>query len=304
MELRQLRYFVAVAEHRSFTRAAESQFVSQPALSQQIQALERELDVALFDRLGRRVDLTAAGRVLHDHARAVLREVDNARSAIDDVRGALRAEIAIAAIQTAHVSFLVDVIARMRSTHPGVVVRVREERSEAVTGLVRQGAVQLGLTYVPLEDAEGVEWSELFDEELVLVTPDDDARAGTTMRTAEVSDLPLVVPPGGYCLRGGVDAALAEAGARQRVVAEITAIEAICEAVRAGVGYAILPARYIVPRAEREGLGVVRLVDPTPVRTVGVVWSTERHRCAASVAFGRALESGLSSRDSLPCHPA
>lgn len=290
MELRQLRYFVAVAEHRNFTRAAESQFVSQPALSQQIQALERELDVALFDRLGRRVELTAAGRVLHDHARSVLREVDNARSAMDDVRGALRAEISIAAIQTAHVSFLVDVIARMRRTHPGVVVRVREERSEAVPELVRAGEVQLGLTYVPLVSVEGVEWSELFDEELVLVTPGDDARAGMSMCTAEVGDLPLVVPPGGYCLRGGVDAALAEAGARQRVVAEITAIEAICEAVRAGVGYAILPARYIVPRAAREGLGVVRLVDPTPVRTVGVVWSTERHRCAASVAFGRALE--------------
>lgn len=293
MELRQLRYFVAVADHRNFTRAAESQFVSQPALSQQIQALERELDVVLFNRLGRRVELTAAGRVLHDHARSVLREVDNARSAMDDVRGALRGEIAIAAIQTAHVSFLVDVIAQMRRSHPGVVVRVREERSDAVPELVRAGEVQLGLTYVPLADTEGVEWNELFDEELVLVTPGDDARAGQSMCTAELGDLPLVVPPGGYCLRGGVDAALAEAGARQRVVAEITAIEAICEAVKAGVGYAILPARYIVPRAEREGLGVVRLTDPTPVRTVGVVWSTERHRCAASVAFGRALGGEL-----------
>jgi LysR family cyn operon transcriptional activator len=178
MELRQLRYFLAVAEHRNFTRAAESQFVSQPALSQQIQALERELDVVLFNRLGRRVELTAAGRVLHDHARAVLREVDNARSAVEDVRGALRAEISIAVIQTANVSFLVDVIARMRRTHPGVVVRVREERSEAVPELVRAGEVQLGLTYVPLEDSDDVEWNELFDEELVLVTPGDDARGG------------------------------------------------------------------------------------------------------------------------------
>src|SRR5690606_19324185 len=288
MELRQLRYFVAVADHRNFTRAAESQFVSQPALSQQIQALERELDVVLFNRLGRRVELTAAGRVLHDHARSVLREVDNARSAMDDVRGALRGEIAIAAIQTAHVSFLVEVIAQMRHSHPGVVVRVREERSDGVPVLVRAGEVQQGLSYVQLADTEGEEWNELFDEELVLVTPGDDARARQSMCTAELADLPLVVPPGGYCLRGGVDAALAEAGARQRVVAEITAIEAICEAVKAGVGYAILPARYIVPRAEREGLGVVRLTDPTPVRTVGGGGSTERHRCAARVAFGRA----------------
>lgn len=285
MDIRQLRYFLAVAEHGHFTRAARTQYVSQPALSQQILALERELGVALFDRLGRRVELTAAGRVLREHARVVLREVENARAAIDDVRGAVRAEIVIAAIQTANVSFLVDVIARFRTTHPGVVVRVREERMAVVPELLRAGEAQLGLTYVPVVEPNGLETRELFVEELVLVMPADDRRAGTTLRTRELQDLPLVVPPGGYCLRGGVDAALAEAGARQRVVAEIAAIEGICEAVRSGVGYAILPARYIVPRADRERLALARLVEPTPRRTVGIVRSTERHLCAASAAF-------------------
>jgi len=298
MDLRQLRYFLAVAEHRHFTRAAEAQYVSQPALSQQIQSLERELEVALFDRLGRRVELTAAGRVLEHHARAVLREAENARAAIDDVRGAVRAEITIAAIQTANVSFLVDIIARFRITRPGVVVRVREERSQSIPDLLRSGDAQLGLTYVPVADDAGLEQHELFDEELVLVMPADDARAGTTMRTRDVQDVPLVVPPGGYCLRGGVDMALAEAGARQRVVAEIAAIEGICAAVRAGVGCAILPARYIMPRAEREEVSVARLVDPTPRRTVGVVHSVERHMCAASRAFMEELLRDVPGRAS------
>lgn len=289
MEFRQLRYFLAVADHGHFTRAAQAQFVSQPALSQQIQALERELGVPLFDRLGRRVELTAAGRVLRDHARAVLREVENARAAVDDVRGAVRAEIVIAAIQTANVSFLVDVIAKFRQTHPGVVVRVREERTPAISELLLTGEAQLGLTYLPVMEPNSLEARELFVEELVLVIPADDVRAGTTMRTRELQELPLVVPPGGYCLRGGVDSALAEAGARQHVVAEITTIEGICAAVRAGVGFGILPARYIVPRAEREQLGVARLVDPTPRRTVGIVRCTERHLCAASAAFMQEL---------------
>lgn len=94
---------------------------------------------------------------------------------------------------------------------------------------------QLGVTYVGAEESDGLETRELHVEELVLVLPMDDARAGTSLRTRALQDLPLVVPPGGYCLRGGVDAALAEAGARQHVVAEITAIEAICAAVRAGM---------------------------------------------------------------------
>lgn len=290
MELRQLRYFLAVAEHRHFTRAARSLYVSQPALSQQVRALELELGTPLFDRLGRQVELTAAGRILVEHARAVLREIENARAAVDDVRGAIRGEIVIAAIQTANVGFLVDVIARFRGQHPGVVIRAREERTDAIPALLHSGEAQLGLTYLPTAEPDGLESRELFVEELVLVVPADDGRAGTTMPTRALQDLPLVVPPGGYCLRGGVDAALAEAGARQRVVAEITAIEAICAAVRARIGYAVLPAGYIVPRAAREQLGIARLTDPTPRRTVGVVHSKARHLCASSRAFLQELE--------------
>lgn len=285
MELRQLRYFVAVADERHFTRAARTQFVSQPALSQQIQALEREVGAPLFDRLGRHVELTAAGRVLLEHARRVLREVENARAALEDVRGGVRGDLTIATIQTANVGFLVDVIARFHQTHPGVMVRVREERSDAVASVLRAGGAQLGLAYVPLEDAEDLCWTELYTEELVLVVPADDPRAATSMATGQVADVPLIVPPGGYCLRQGVNDVLSEAGARQNVVAEIAAIEGICAAVRSRMGCAILPARYVIPRAQREGLGVVRLIDPTPRRRVGFVASTQRYVCTATAAF-------------------
>lgn len=289
MELRQLRYFVAVADHRHFTRAAEAQFVSQPALSQQIQALERDVGAPLFDRLGRRVELTAAGRVLLEHARRVLREVENARAALEDVRGGVRGELTIATIQTANVGFLVDVIARFRRSHPGVMVRVREERSDAVAGILRSGGAQLGLAYLPVENAEGLRSSDLYVEELVLVVPIDDPRSGTSMPTRDVADIPLIVPPGGYCLRSGINTVLVEAGARQNVVAEIAAIDGICAAVRCGIGCALLPAHYVLPRAAREGLGVVRLVEPMPQRMIGVLGSTERYMCAATAAFAAEL---------------
>jgi DNA-binding transcriptional LysR family regulator len=290
MELRQLRYLVAVAEHAHFTRAAESLYVSQPALSQQISALERELDVPLFDRLGRRVELTAAGRVLHDHALRIIRETENALAAVGDLRGNVRGDLTVSAVQTANVSFLVDAIAHFHTLHPGVVVRVREDRADNVFQAVLGGQANLGLTYLDGEPNEGLEAHPLYVEDLVLVVPRGHALAGTTLRTSDLGSLPLVVPPGGYCLRQGIDSVLSEAGATQNVVAEITAIEGICSAVRAGMGLSVLPARYILPRAEREGLATARLVNPVPQRTIAVIRATDRHACTATRAFLRTLQ--------------
>lgn len=302
MDLRQLRYFVAVAREEHVTRAARALHVSQPALSQQIASLERELDLPLFDRVGRGVVLTAAGRVLREHAERILLEADNARTAMDDLRGTLRGEVSLAAIQTANVTFLVEAMARFRETHPGVVVRVREERAERVVELVREGEVGLGVSYLPPDSGEGLEVEPLHVEELVLVVPGGHPLAGSDLPTRRVSEFPLVVPPGGYCLRSGIDSALEEGGARQRVVAEIAAIEGICEAVRAGVGVAILPARYLEPPGRRQGLGVVRLVDPVPRRSVGVIRSADRHACTATRAFLGVLREAMSQtvREPLP----
>lgn len=289
MDLRQLNYFLAVARHEHMTRASRALFVSQPALSQQIAALERDLGIPLFDRVGRGLELTAAGRVLQARAQRIVEEVDSARAALDDLRGTVRGEIVVAAIQTAGATVLVQAMTGFHARHPGVVVRVREERADAVVEQVLRGEANLGVTYLPAEAPEGVEMEPLHQEELVLVVPLDHPLAGSELAAAQVADLPLVVPPGGYCLRKGIDAVLDEAGARQRVVAEIASMEGISQAVRSGVGVAILPLRYIEPRAAREELAVVRLVDPVPRRTVGVVRSAQRHACTATRAFMEVL---------------
>jgi LysR family cyn operon transcriptional activator len=289
MEIRQLRYFLAVAEHGHVTRAARAAFVSQPALSQQLQALEREVGMPLFDRLPRGVELTAAGRVLRDHARAVVRQADDARAAMDDLRGTLRGEVTVAAVQTASVVLVVDAIAAFHALHPGVVVRAREARADDVLRMVQQGDAGIGVTYLAAAEPVGFACEALYEEELVLVVRPDHPLAGRTVPAARAGELPLVVPPGGYCLRRGIDEVLAEAGARQRVVAEIASLEGICAAVRAGVGAAVLPARYAVPRLEAQGLAMVRLAEPVPRRTVGVVRAAERHACTATRAFLDAL---------------
>lgn len=286
MELRQLRYFLAVVEHRSFSRAAGSVFISQPALSQQVQSLERELGVQLLDRLGRRVEPTAAGRVFAMHARRVLREVENTRAAMDDVQHRPRGELVVSTVQTANVGFLTQVVAAFHARHPDVVLRVREERADGVIRAVTGWDAMLGLTYLPVT-VSGLDVVPLYEEELVFVSGADGSSRDPAARVdvGALAGVGLVLPPAGFCLRRQVEDALAAAGTEPRVVAEISAVDGIWDAVRAGLGASVLPERYVASRRDREGLSVVGLCGPTPRRAIGVIRRSDRHACLATRAF-------------------
>src|SRR5690606_11962762 len=149
MDVRQLRYFMAVAEHRHFTRAAQASVVSQPALSPQSRALGRELGAPLVDRLAGGVELTTAGQVLRGYAERILRELENAKVAVEEVVGTVRGELSVATVHTANLALVVDVLARFREAHPGVAVRIHEEPSAGVVESVLSGRVNLGIAYLP-----------------------------------------------------------------------------------------------------------------------------------------------------------
>ncbi|SRR5690606_4464847 len=288
MDVRQLRYFLAVAEHRHFTRAAQASFVSQPALSQQIRALERELGTPLFDRLAGGAELTTAGQVLRGYAERILRELENAKAAVEEVAGRVRGELSVSTVHTANLAVVVDVLARFREAHPAVAVRIHEERSAGVVESVLSGKVNVGIAYLPVGH-DVLEATPLYEEELVLVVPEGHALAGQTVSPAELADLPLIVPPDGFCLRTGIELALSEVGAPARIVAEMSATESICEAVRAALGVTLLPRSYIERRAATLGLATARIAPPAPVRTVAAIRRADRHLCLATRAFLAAL---------------
>ena len=288
MDIRQLRYFLAVAEHRHFTRAAQASFVSQPALSQRVRALERELGAPLFDRLAGGVELTTAGRVLRGYAERILRELENAKVAVEEVTGTVRGELSVSTVHTANLALVVDVLARFRQAHPGVAVRIHEEPSAGVVESVLSGRVNLGIAYLPAAH-DALESTPLYEEELVLVVPEGHALAGGTVRPSELADLPLIVPPDGFCLRTGIELALSGAGGPARIVAEMSATESICEAVRASLGVTLLPRAYIERRGAALGLASARIAPPAPVRTVAALRRADRHQCLATRAFLAAL---------------
>lgn len=294
MDIRQLRYFLAVAEQRHFTRAAEQCFVSQPALSQQVLSLERELGAPLFDRLSTGAELTTAGRALLGHAQRILLEVENARVAVNDVAGTVRGELSVAAVHTASLALVVDAVAAFRQQHPAVSVRIIEERSSAVLDAVVTGRVNLGVTYLPTSHA-GVVETPLYPEELVLVVPEGHALTARSRAVGELAGVSLIVPPEGWCLRAGIEDVLARAGAGMSITAEISAVESMCAAVRAGLGVTLLPRAFAERPNVLNGLRAVRLKDPVPVRAVGAIRRSNRHMCLATKAFVQALLDGATS---------
>jgi len=170
MEMHQLRYVVAVARTKNFSRAAEQCHVSQPSLSQQIQKLEEELGGRLFDRLKREAKLTTAGEAFVRRAGRILEEVDAAKREAHDTRALLGGTLAIGVLPTIAPYLLPEVIARFNQRYPGVEVVIHEDTTARLLKLALGCDIDFAIASTPLPDAR-FEVKELFSEELLLAVP-------------------------------------------------------------------------------------------------------------------------------------
>ena len=283
MDERKLRYFLAVVEEGGVTRAAERLKVAQPSLSQALRALERELGVTLFQRLGRGIRLSNAGEALLGPAREVLRAADGVRDAVAGVIELRVGTLSIAALATLAVDPMASLIGRFRHRYPGVEVRVREpESAEGVSALLRDGTCELGAAHLPLR-SEGLTAHPLGEQELLFVLPRGVARqADRPLRAADLARTPFVVSPPGTSTRLLLEQALADVNVTPQIAVETAAREAIVPLVLAGAGAALLPAP-LAKEAQRRG-AVVRPARPAITRHVGVV-HCEGILSAAAKAF-------------------
>lgn len=244
MDLRQVGYVVAAVDRGTFTAAAASIPVSQPALSQAIATLERELGTELFQRLGRHVRLTAAGEAFVEPARQMLRDAAVARAAVADVAGLAAGRLDVVALPTLVVEPLVDLVGRFRRAHPGILVRISEpEDAEAVAGNVRSGAAELGFGDTPVDDP-AVTSDHLGQQALLAVFPPGTEIDGTrAVTTARLASFPLITTPMGTSSRRLLAAALRgnDSGEDPEIGVVTEHREAIVPLVMAGAGAAILP---------------------------------------------------------------
>jgi DNA-binding transcriptional LysR family regulator len=288
MDERRLRYFLAVVDEGSVTRAAQRLRVAQPSLSQALRAFEGELGVQLFQRVGRRLRLSTAGEALVGPARQIQRTIEEAHKAISGVLELKTGTIEIAALATLAVDPMASLIGRFRARHPGVVVWVLEpESADRVSTLVREGACELGATHLPLARDDLIAHS-LGEQELQFVLPPDTPADDRPLGARELAHTPLVVSPPGTSTRMLLEQALATIGASPNIAVQTAAREAIIPLVLAGAGAALLPAS-LAGEARRRG-ATVRSARPKITRTVGLIHRDGPMSVAASAFLALATE--------------
>jgi DNA-binding transcriptional LysR family regulator len=287
VELRQLEYFVAVAEECHFTRAARRMHVAQSGLSASIRALEVELGAPLFVRSTRQVELTQAGRALLVEARRVLGTIDAARDAVAAVQGLLRGTLAVGSIQCLHAVHLPAVLARFHELHPGVELRLRQAGSGELVDLVRAG--RLDLAFVTSgRAADDLRTSTLSTEPLVLAcAPELPFAERESVRLAELAGQPFVDFNPDWGTRDDVDRALATAGVDRRVAVEVNDVHSLLDFVGFGLGVALVPASFA---AKQTRARFVELGDAPTAETAVV--TTPTVSAAASVLLDMVLEAG------------
>ncbi|WP_127504070.1 LysR family transcriptional regulator [Actinoplanes solisilvae] len=287
LELRHFEYFVAVAEERSFTRAAARLHVVQSGVSAVIKSMERELGARLLDRTSKRVELTDAGEALLPRARGAIDAVREARDAVDEVRGGLRGTIRIGTLTSVGLIDIPALLGEFHRAHPHVTLRlsVSPRGSVGLLESLADGTSDLAIVSVPGRPPAGIHVRHVASRRLELVLPADHRLAGAAeVRVADLAGERFVDFPAGYGNRMVVDKAFAEAGVQRQVVIEVTNIASGASYVREGLGVAILPPS-IAADDDRTELVVKDIADAELDWPVGVAVPALRRPSAATRAL-------------------
>ncbi|MFD5139461.1 LysR family transcriptional regulator [Streptomyces sp. NPDC058378] len=271
MHFQQLAYFVAVAEARHFTRAAEEVHVSQPSLSQQIKALENELGAELFSRARGNIALTDAGEALLPLARRILADADTARHEVQELVQLRRGRIRLGATPSVCTGLLPDVLRAFHGAHPGIQLLIEEGGSHDLVRQLARGALDLALLVLPLPAASpALTTVELLHEDLVVVSSESRPAPGRkgSVHIADLENEPLVMFRHGYDLRELTVAACRAEGFEPSFTVEGGEMDAVLGFVRAGLGIAVVP-RMVAVRAG-QGLRTTPLATPGLRRTIAL----------------------------------
>ncbi|NKZ11948.1 LysR family transcriptional regulator [Mycolicibacterium septicum DSM 44393] len=249
MELRQLEYFVAVAEEANFTRAAERVHVAQPAVSAQIRHLERELGQQLFDRSRRAVRLTAAGEAVLPHARAALAAVTAARTAVEELGELVRGSVVVGTV-TAHDFDMAGLLAQFHAAHPLVDITLTTDESDALLDGLHSGRLDAAIVSVGAELPAGLAAEVVTDQRIVAaVAGGHPWHRRRTVALRDLADHPVIALPTGAGIRHQFDQACRAAGVAARVAFEASTPHALAELAERGLGVAVLPESVAVARA-------------------------------------------------------
>lgn len=292
MEMNQLDYFIAVAECGSVTRAAGRCKVAQPSLSQQLQKLEREFGLALFDRAGRGMILTDAGRAFLPRARRILADVTDAtRSLRQDIEQGVGA-LAIGAIPTVAPYLLPDAVAALRKSRPACEISIREGLTEQLTEALVRGELDCAF-FGTLIDHPLLTCEVLGEEELLVITPVGSHWKGELV-PEQLKGAPTIVLDEMHCLGRQIEGFCTARGWGRRIVCRSTQLATIFRLVSTGMGISLVPEMALAESGK--SIRTLRLKTNRPKRPITVAFRKDRQKPAAAVDLVQSIRMQLLSQ--------
>jgi len=276
MDLKQLSYFVRVAEMGSFTRASIVLDIAQPALSRQVRLLEVELRQNLLIRNGRGITLTEAGKVLLEHSRGVLHQMERLREELSRVRGSLAGRVAVGLPPTLGRILAVPLTREFKVRMPDATLAIVDGLSKTMQESLLTGQLDIALVYNALP-TPGIDLHPLLQDELLLVQGRLDPLApGDLVELADIPRYPLIIPGRPNALRMHVETALLNISAQPRIAMEVNSVATILDLVADGVGCAILSPHAVLTAAQPERFTLRRIVNPGLYPLLSMATSADR----------------------------
>ncbi|MEO6870875.1 MAG: LysR substrate-binding domain-containing protein, partial [Chthoniobacterales bacterium] len=268
LELRHLRYFLAVAEAGSFSRAADRLGISQPNVSQQMRDLEAALRVSLFQRKGKRILLTATGRIFEEHARAILRQVEYFLQELSIEPGQMRGALHLGVVPILNVALMPQLLGNFSGSHPGISLMVEEISSTDIETALEEGQMDVGLGFLT-RHSPNLRYERLCTDEFALIVHESHPWAGR--KVIEVSKLHqarMLQLPDTFVMRRMSDAICREHQVRPRTIAEINAIETLLRSLAPLNAAALMPK---IALRGTTGLSAIRLKGKNLALEIGLL---------------------------------
>ena len=272
MDTQDLSAFVEVADGGSFSRAAERLFLSQPAISKRIAALESQLGRNLFDRVGRQINLTDAGRALLPHARRVLQEIEDGRRTLSNLAGTVSGRLSIGTSHHIGLHRLPPVLRAYTQQYPDVDLDIHFMDSEDACEAVLAGKLELGIVTLPSQPLPNLKQKLVWPDPLVFVAaPTHPLASKRTLKLADLAAHPAVLPDEQTYTHRIVTAELQKHGLTPRIRLATNYLETIKMLVGIGLGWSVLPRSML-----DDSMQALRIAEPKMRRELGVVWHERR----------------------------
>ena len=294
MEIHQLRYFVAVAEEGSFSRAAAREHVAQPSLSQQIQKLEVDVGDRLFDRLPRSVVVTEAGKCLLDYARKVLVEIADARRCVDDLKRDVVGRLTIGSLPTIAPYVLPALIQKFRHRHPKVMLEILEDTTENLALRLEDGTLDLALVST-CDESSTLQRHSLGREPLLLLLPKEHRLAKKKkIKWSDIKSQKFLLLHEMHCLSVQIHELLTAHRLQPDLAVRGTQLATIAKMVATGMGVTVVP-QMMIESEPPNGCVALPFAEPVPVREINLLRNPLRLETKAATEFRKEAAAAFTS---------